>query len=67
MNKVQSKIRLLSLVSIFFLYRVIYSYFVENDELTAILWLLFAILYIISLIILYFVAQRWQKEADKYE
>jgi len=67
MNKVQSRIRLLSLVSIFFIYRVIYSYFIENDNLIAIMWLLFAILYIISLIILYFVAQRWQKEVDKYE
>ncbi len=67
MNKLQNKIRLLSLVSIFFIYRVIYAYFVEKDNLVAIIWLLFAIVYIISLIILYFVAQRWQKELKDYE
>jgi hypothetical protein len=67
MNKLQHRIRLLSLVSIFFIYRVIYSYFIDNDNLIAIMWLLFTILYIISLIILYFVAQRWQKELKEYE
>lgn len=67
MNKLQNRIRLLSLVSIYFIYRVIYSYFVENDNLVAIMWLLFAIMYIISLIILYFVAQRWKKELNEYE
>lgn len=67
MNKLQNRIRLLSLVSIFFIYRVIYAYFVENDNLVAIMWLLFAIVYLISLIILYFVAQRWQKELKEYE
>lgn len=67
MNKLQNRIRLLSLFSIFFIYRVIYSYFVENDNLVAIMWLLFAIMYIISLIILYFVAQRWKKELNEYE
>jgi hypothetical protein len=67
MNKLQNRIRLLSLVSIFFIYRFIYYYFVENDNLVAIMWLLFAIMYIISLIILYFVAQRWQKELNEYE
>ena len=67
MNKLQNRIRLLSLFSIFFIYRAIYYYFVENDNLVAIMWLLFAIMYIISLIILYFVAQRWQKELNEYE
>lgn len=67
MNKLQNRMRLLSLVSIFFIYRVIYSYFVENDALAAIMWLLFVVIYIISLIILYFVAQRWQKELKEYE
>ena len=67
MNKLQNRIRLLSLLSILFIYRVIYAYFVENDSLVAIMWLLFAIIYIFSLIILYFVAQRWQKELKEYE
>jgi len=67
MNKLQNRIRLLSLFSFFFIYRAIYYYFVENDNLVAIMWLLFAIMYIISLIILYFVAKRWQKELNEYE
>ena len=67
MNKLQNRIRLLSLLSLFFIYRAIYAYFIENNSLIAIMWLLFAIIYIISLIILYFVAQRWQKELNESE
>jgi hypothetical protein len=67
MNKLQNRIRLLSLLSIFFIYRFIYEFFIENDSLVAIMWLLFAVVYLISLIILYFVAQRWQKELNQIE
>ena len=67
MNKLQNRIRLLSLLSIFFIYRFIYEFFIENDSLVAIMWLLFAVVYLISLIILYFVAQRWQKELNQID
>lgn len=61
MNKLQHRIRLLSLFTIFFIYQALNSYFIENDTLFATVWLLFAIIYIISLIILHFVVQRWQR------
>jgi hypothetical protein len=61
MNKLQNRMRLFSLITIFFLYRAIASY-IEKDPMTSIVWALISISYVISLIILYFVVKKWQKE-----
>ncbi|MFX0069635.1 MAG: hypothetical protein ACFFAO_00880 [Candidatus Hermodarchaeota archaeon] len=63
MNKLQNRFRLLSLISIYFIYRIIVGY-LENDEISMMIWIMITIVYIISLIILYFVARRWQEELD---
>ncbi|MFX0034316.1 MAG: hypothetical protein ACFE9I_01585 [Candidatus Hermodarchaeota archaeon] len=61
MDKVRSGIRLLALFSIFFIYKAIMGAIAENlNEIT--LWTLITIIYIVSLVILYFVVKRWEKE-----
>jgi uncharacterized sodium:solute symporter family permease YidK len=59
MNKISSAIRLLGLFSIFFIYKTIMGV-IENNPNEAFLWLLITIIYIVSLVILYFVTKRWE-------
>ncbi|MFX1327478.1 MAG: hypothetical protein ACFE91_04965 [Promethearchaeota archaeon] len=61
MDKVRSGIRLLALFSIFFIYKAIMGAITENAN-EVILWTLITIIYIVSLVILYFVLKRWEKE-----
>ena len=63
MKKLQRRIQLLSLISIFFIYRAI-LYYIEKDIYLALVWLIMTIVYIISLIIMLIVAKRWQEEMD---
>ena len=60
MNKLQQRIRLLMLISIFFIYRALASYYLENNAYMAIIWGIITITYIISLVIMIFVAKNWQ-------
>jgi uncharacterized sodium:solute symporter family permease YidK len=59
MNKISSAIRLLALFSIFFIYKTIMGV-IENNPNEAFLWLLITIIYIVSLVILFFVTKRWE-------
>ena len=61
MDKVKSSFQLLALFSIFFIYRVIMGAIANNPN-EFILWLSITIVYIISLLILYFVIKRWEKK-----
>ncbi|MFX0022441.1 MAG: hypothetical protein ACFE9S_08935 [Candidatus Hermodarchaeota archaeon] len=59
MNKISSAIRLLGLFSIFFIYKTIMGV-IENNPNEVFLWFLITIIYIISIVILYFVSRRWE-------
>ena len=61
MNKISSSVRLLALFSIFFIYKAIQSA-IDNNSNEVILWSLITFVYIVSLVILYFVVKRWEKE-----
>lgn len=61
MDKLQSTIRLLALVSIFFVYKAIMGAIDDNPN-EVVIWSLITFVYIISLIIAYFVLIRWEKE-----
>ena len=61
MDKVRSGIRLLTLFSIFFIYKTITG-IIENNTNEVLLWSLITVVYIISLVILYFVVKNWEKE-----
>jgi hypothetical protein len=61
MTKLQNRMRILSLLTIFFIYRAIISYF-EKNNVAIVIWTLISIVYTISLIILYFIIKKWQKE-----
>ncbi|MFX1558189.1 MAG: hypothetical protein ACFFC9_13115 [Promethearchaeota archaeon] len=61
MNKLKSRIQLLSLFSIFFVYSAIKALF-NNNPSEFFIWLLITAIYIVSLVILYFVVKNWQKE-----
>jgi len=61
MAEVSSRIRLLALITIFFIVKAIVEA-IDGDTNQAILWLLITIVYIVSLVILYFVIKRWEKE-----
>lgn len=63
MNKLQKRIQLLTLFSIFFIYRAVTAY-LENDINLAIVWFIMTIVYIISLIIMLFVAKNWQERVN---
>jgi uncharacterized membrane protein YoaK (UPF0700 family) len=63
MNKLQKRIQLLTLISIFFIYRAVTAY-LENDINLAIVWFIMTIVYIISLIIMLFVAKNWQERVN---
>ncbi|MFX1365855.1 MAG: hypothetical protein ACFFCE_17230 [Promethearchaeota archaeon] len=62
MEKISSTIRLLALFSIFFIYKAIMAV-VEDNSNELILWSLITIIYIISIVIMYFVFR--QREKDK--
>ena len=55
--------RLLYLMTIFFLYRIIIG-LMEGDINESLIWTIFLIVYVISLTILYFVFKRWEKESS---
>ncbi len=61
-NKLRFRIQLLSLLSIFFIYKAIEASFSKNPN-EVMLWSLITVVYAISLIIMYFVIKNWQKEA----
>ena len=61
MVQVSSRIRLLALITIFFIVKAIVEA-IEGDTNQVILWLLITIVYIASLVVLYFVMKRWEKE-----
>ena len=63
MDRTKSAIRLLALFTIYFVYRVIMGA-IENNSIEIILWSLITVIYVISLIILYFVAKRWEKNQN---
>jgi len=63
MDKLSSRIRLLWLLCILFIYFIIRS-LLENDTELAIFWTLFLILYIISLIIMHIVFRTLEKRAE---
>ena len=61
MNKTRSTIRLLALVSIYFIYKAIMAVIDENNN-EVMLWSLITLVYIMSLIILFFVIKKWETE-----
>jgi len=61
MDKTQSTIRLLALFSIFFIYKVITGV-IENNSNEIIIWSLITIVYMISLVIMYFFIRLREKE-----
>ncbi|MFX1488187.1 MAG: hypothetical protein ACFFBI_03505 [Promethearchaeota archaeon] len=61
MVEISSRIRLLALLSIFFIVKAIMGA-IEGDTNQLILWLLITIIYISSIVILFFVIRRWEKE-----
>lgn len=63
MDKIKSAIRLFALFTIFFVYKAIMGA-IENNPNEIILWSLITVIYVVSLIILYFVAKRWEKNQN---
>jgi len=63
MNILRSRIQLLSLISIFFIYKAIDAGIRDNINEVA-LWVLITVIYIISLLILYFVMKKSQKHQN---
>ncbi len=63
MDKTRSVIRLLALFSIYFIYKAITGA-IHNNNNEIFLWSLITILYIVSLIVLYFVVKRWETEKN---
>lgn len=59
MDKLKSAIRLLALFSIFFIYKTIMGA-IDNNLNEMYLWLTITIVYIMSLVVLYFVTKRWE-------
>jgi len=59
MDKLKSRVQLLSLFIIFFIYKVIAA-IVDNNFSEFVLWFMFSIVYAISLTILYFVFKKRQ-------
>lgn len=60
MEKLKSQIQLLSLITIFFIYRAI-SALIFNNFPEFILWIIISIIYALSLVILYLVFKKRQK------
>lgn len=63
MDKTRSTIQLLALFSIYFIYKAIMGGIEENNN-EIILWSLITVVYLISLVILYFVVKRWETEKN---
>lgn len=63
MDKTSSSIRLLALISIFFIYKAIMGAINSNSN-EIILWSLITIIYLVSLVILYFVFKRWDTKKN---
>lgn len=63
MNKIQQQIQLLWLFSFYFVYRMIAAFFENNTE-EAMAWMLFLLLYAISLGIMFFVFRNWEKRTE---
>lgn len=61
MDKISSTIRLLALFSIFFIYKAIMGVITDNSN-EFIIWSLITIIYLISIIIMYFAFRRREKE-----
>ena len=61
MDKLSSRIRLLFLLSILFLY---FAFRDLNNPESFYFWLLFAIVYLISIAILYFATKKWKNKAE---
>ena len=61
MKNVSDKIRLLLLLSLFFIYKAISEYYLNQDTDASIVWTMITIVYIISIIILIFVIKRLEK------
>jgi len=64
MNKLQKRIQLLMLLSIYFIYKAISAYYIEYNPNMAIIWGIITITYIISLVIMIFVAKNWQNRMN---
>ena len=60
MDRIKSRFTLLALISLFFVYKAIMGA-IENNADESFLWTLITIVYIVSVIILYFVIARWEK------
>ncbi|MBY8984718.1 MAG: hypothetical protein KGD65_06615 [Candidatus Lokiarchaeota archaeon] len=58
MDRIRSGIRLLALFSVFFVYKAITG--ATFNEV--VIWSLITLVYIISLVIMYFISTRWKKE-----
>ncbi|MFW9826474.1 MAG: hypothetical protein ACFFEY_02520 [Candidatus Thorarchaeota archaeon] len=63
MDKTKSAIRLLALFTIYFVYRAIMGA-IENNSIEIILWSMITVIYVVSLIIMYIVANRWEKNQN---
>ena len=63
MDKIKSAIRLLALFTIFFVYKAIMGA-IENNSIDIILWSLITVIYVVSLIIMYFIAKRKEKSQN---
>ena len=61
MDRIKSRFTLLASFSLFFVYKAIMGA-IENNADEGFLWSLITIVYIVSVIILYFVIARWEKE-----
>jgi len=64
MRNIGNKITLLSLFSIFFIYKIIMA-FINENEAEIIFWLIILIIYSISLVILYFILKKYQEKASQ--
>ena len=63
MDKTSSSIRLLALISIFFIYKAIMGAINSNSN-EIILWSLITIIYLVSLVILYFLFKKWDTKKN---
>ena len=63
MDRIRSGIRLLALFSIFFIYKAINAV-IEDNQTDLTFWSMFTLVYLISLIILFFVIKKLEKEKN---
>lgn len=62
MDKLKSRLQLLSLISLFFVYRAITS-ILSGDLPEFLLWISFFVVYLISLMILYFIFKKTSSQS----